>query len=299
MSFPNFNPGVDLPNFTDVSLGNFSGNTTICDFTLDTSGALFSLILAVALIFIGLIFLFVGSRYFKKTLFGFSFLFGAGLGFYVVTLISDCNTKVGLIVAVIMGLILGAVTVKLWKFALFCMGVGVGFIAWTTFKALGSSLMETDYIIYGSLVGACLICGGIALKMEKYWLLVGTPIVGSFMVTQGIDHFIDQDVNVFQILDTVSGDGAGCSLAECYVVYGLLIGLAIIGAFVQWRYTSEMAEERREIEAEEREEEESRSRKKKKKKSKKKKGKKHRKRKKEKKRRRRRRRRRSSSSDSD
>lgn len=298
MSVPNFNPGIDLPNFTDVSLGNIT-NATLCDFTLDTSGNLFSLILAIVLIVIGLIFLFVGSRYFKKTLFGFSFLFGAGLGFYVVTLVSDCNTQAGLIVAVIMGLMLGALTVKLWKLAIFTMGVGVGFIAWTTFKALGSSLMTTDYIIYGSLAVVCIICGIIALKMEKYWLLVGTPIVGSFMVTQGIDHFIDQDVNVFRILDTVTGEGAGCSLTECYIIYAMLIGLALIGAFVQVRYTSEMAEERRELEEEEREEEESRSRKKKKKKSKKKKGKKSKKKRKKGKRRRRRRRRSSSSDSSD
>merc|ERR1712083_324587 len=158
----------------------------------------------------------------------------------------------------IMGIILGAVTIKLWKFALFCMGVGVGFIAWTTVKALASQYMTTDYIIYGSLAGACLICGIIALKMEKYWLLIGTPIVGAFMFTQGIDHFLEQNVNVFQILDTVGGDTAGCSITECYILYAMVIGLAFIGFVVQYRCTSEMAQERREIEAEDREEDESR-----------------------------------------
>lgn len=300
-----FIPNIGVPDINFTFPSNFTSNQTvgICDFSVDYSGSFFALILAIVLIVIGLFFLFLGARYFKYTLFGFSFLFGAGLGFYVVTLLSDCNTKAGLIVGGIMGLMIGAVTVKLWKFALFCMGVGVGFVAWTTFKAFGHELMTTDYITYGSLAGICILLGVIALKMEKVWLLIGTPVVGSFLCVQGIDHFIEQDVNVFQILNNVQGSASGCALTECYILYAMVIGLAIVGSFVQYRYTSEFADERRERQEEDREEEEEeRHHKRKKKKGKKKKSKRgHREEssRRRKHRRRRKKRRRSSSSSSD
>lgn len=262
-------PDINIPDFPGI-LDNYSFNNTngTCDFSLDqVGGDLFTLILSVVLIVVGAIFLFFGSKYFKYTLFGFSFLFGAGLGFYVASLATDCNTQMGLIVALIMGLMIGALTLKLWRLALFVMGGGVGFILWTTFKALAGNLLTTEYMLYGSLAGACLVCGLIALKMEKVWLLIGTPVVGSFMATQGIDHFIEQDVNIFQILDTVTGEGATCSINACYVLYSMVLGLALLGMFIQYRYTSEYSEDRKERLADEREEEEERkSRKKKKKK---------------------------------
>jgi len=271
----------DIPNISPPPINfdpfgnstfNISNITLPCDFSVDVGGELFSLILSISLIVMGLFFLLVGSRYFKSTLFGFSFVFGAGLGFYVVSLVSDCNTQVGLIVAVIMGIIIGSLTVKLWKVALFVMGAGVGFVLWTTFKALAAHLLSTDYIMYGSLAAACLGLGLIALKMEKLWLLVGTPIVGAFLCTQGVDNFVDHDLNVFKILNTVQGTGAGCALTVCYVLYSCVLGLSLIGIFIQYRYTSEFAEERREREAEEEDyEEETRAHKKKKKKGKKKK----------------------------
>jgi len=88
--------------------------------------------------------------------------------------------------------------------------------------------------------------GIIALKMEKIWLLLGTPLVGTFLFIQGVDYWVVPPMNVFQILDTSQG---GCTLAGCYVLYSAVLGGTLLGLFVQYRYTSEYGKKRREKEA--------------------------------------------------
>lgn len=141
-----------------------------------------------------------------------------------------------------MGLMIGALAIKVWKLALFCIGAGAGFCLWITFKALFPDVLETDAELYGVLAGICIILGLVALKLEKVWLIVGTPIVGAFMFIQGIDHFISEDFNVWDILVQQK---AGCGTDECYAVYGLFFGASILGFLVQVFLTSEYAKERR------------------------------------------------------
>lgn len=201
---------------------------------------------------VGVIFVFFGSRLFKYTIFLFTFALGAGLGYYVTTLATK-DTRAGLIVAVVMGLILGCLAVKLWKFSLFIMGAGVGFMLWMTFKAFFPNVLDTPYLLYGSLAGVCIILGLIGMKLEKVWLMIGTPIAGSFMLVQGVDAFIPYDLNLFQMLTTQT---LGCADVSCYCMYGGVILLAVVGFFVQYRWTSEYASDKAEDRADAREERE-------------------------------------------
>jgi hypothetical protein len=212
------------------------------DFSLDDLPIELDVLVAIVLLTIGTIFLFFGTRLFKYTLFFCCAVIGACLGYYAVVLISE-NTKVALIVGGVMGLMLGALATKLWKLAIFLLGAACGFVLWLTFKALFPDVLDSEALLYGTLVGLCLVLGLIGLKLEKVWLLIGTPILGSFMFLQGLNVFIpEEDLNVFQILHYAK---SGCLSDACYTLYGLVLGVAALGFLVQWRCTSEWASERR------------------------------------------------------
>lgn len=101
------------------------------------------LVIAIAAMAVGLILAFFGSRLFKYTLFIIAFLFGAALGFFIVVKLGGA-TDGALVAAAILGLILGALAVKIWKASLFLLGAGCGFIIWTVFKALFPDVLSSE-----------------------------------------------------------------------------------------------------------------------------------------------------------
>jgi len=227
-------------------ISNPLNTTSITDeftnFSLGFAGGLaLGLILAIGAMGLGLVLAFFGCRLFKYTLFIIAFLFGAALGFFIVLKLGG-SAEAGLIAAAILGLILGAIAVKVWKASLFVLGAGCGFILWTVFKALFPNVLNTQVLLYGVLAAVCIILGLIAVKMEKIWLLFGTPLVGTFLFIQGVDYFLSPHLNVFQLLDTSNG----CTFASCYVLYSAVFGGSLLGLFVQYRYTSEYGKKRRE-----------------------------------------------------
>jgi len=216
--------------FTDFSLG-FAG------------GIALGIFLAIAAMVVGFILEFFGTRLFKYTLFIISFLFGAALGFFIVLKLG-ASSEAGLITGAILGLILGSLALKIWKLSLFVVGAGCGFILWTVFKALFPYVLATQAELYGVLAAACVILGLLAIKMEKIWLLIGTPLIGTFLFIQGVNVLLpsSEQLDVFTLLDRSSG----CTVSSCYVLYAAVFGGYFLGLFVQYRYTSEYGKKRRE-----------------------------------------------------
>lgn len=233
-------PGSFLPQPPSINGTDLIDEFT--NFTLDFAGGLeLSLVIAITCMVIGGILMFFGSRLFKYTLFTCAFLVGAALGFFIVKKISD-DALAGVITAAVLGLIVGGLAIKMWKLSLFVLGGGCGFILWLTAKALYPDPFVKEEVSYGVLAGLIIVLGLAALKMEKLWLLLATPLVGTFLLCQGVDHFIEEDLGVFALLDQSQ---ASCGLiSECYVIYGCLIGGTIVGFLIQWRYTSEYGQKR-------------------------------------------------------
>lgn len=148
-----------------------------------------------------------------------------------------------MIAAAVCGLVVGVAALKVWKLSIFLIGAGVGLCIWLTVKALFPQWFEDEAAYYISLIATIIVFGLISTKMEKTWLLFGSPVLGAFVFVQGIDTFVEEDLNVFQILDF--GENAGCNITACYVLYSMVIVLSIVGFLIQYFFTSEEAVERR------------------------------------------------------
>lgn len=226
----------NMPNITNPF------DEDILDYELDFAGGVaVSVILAVVMIIIGLMLVIAGCRLFKWTLFTVAFILGSFLGYYLFFNLIPDDTQSCLIAAAVVGLVLGVAALKVWKLSIFLIGAAVGMCLWLTAKALFPELFEDEAVFYISVIVTVVIFGCISMKMEKTWLLIGTPILGAFILVQGVDSFIPQDLNVMQILDFKNG---GCKLEECYVLYSAVIVLSLLGMFIQYRFTSEEARER-------------------------------------------------------
>jgi len=190
--------------------------------------ALFALLSGMALIGFGV-------RLFRPLLFATSWLFIGGLTFFISMLFCKDSTK-SFIAGSIIGFVGGLVMVKLWRLSLALVGAASGFVLWLLLQSLWPSLFPHDGARY--LVLACLVvlCGALAVRGEKTALLACTPLLGAFLLLQGLDHFVKAELNAFRLL---TPEGAhNCAGAKCFGLYAALVALSIIGWYVQLRWTA-------------------------------------------------------------
>jgi len=139
--------------------------------------------------------------------------------------------------SITVGLFLALLSIRLFKLALFSIGAGVGFVLWIVVRSLYPHFFINNIQLYGALLLPMLVLGIISVYMEQYYLLIATPVLGSFMIAQGVDHFANLDINVF---GTLSGQ-VFCTSDECYSLWAGVAGLALLGMLVQYNYTSNFA----------------------------------------------------------
>jgi hypothetical protein len=212
------------------------------DFQLDfPHGTEVEYAIAVLLMITGLVFVFFGARLFRWTLAIFTFIAVTAVVYLLVMLISE-KPLVSLLSGLGAGLLFALLVIKLWKLALFFVGASVGFIIWVAFNSLFPDVIQAHAVLYGLLAVLMIAFGVLAVLLEQLWLLLATPIVGAFLVIQAADVFIKDDLNVFQVVT----DHEQChSRRTCFILYGVLATLAVIGYWVQIRYTSKYAKNRK------------------------------------------------------
>ena len=174
-----------------------------------------------------------GCRLFKATLFlitliavsGFVYFVGTGQG-------QDQRLMLG--VGAALGVFCGLLAIQLWKVALFLVGALVGVVLFVLIKSVQPGLLVTPVAEYAALLLPALVLGVFSVCMERWWLLFATPVLGSFLTMQGVDHYADLEINVF---GTLSGRDV-CVTNECYGLWAAVAGFALLGMLVQWRWTA-------------------------------------------------------------
>jgi len=215
-----------------------------------------SIIISVVLMVTGVIFVFFGSRLFKIFLFGFAFLFGAALGYFIIRLVApNSSVYVALGVCGVLGLILGAMVICLLKAAFFIMGAALGVIIGIVLNALFLTyLIKNQPAINYSIIAVLGIAFGlVGLKFQKVFILIASPFLGSFLIVAGLNNFIFPDTctasssncESFNPLLLATGQFK-CNDPTCIGVLAGMIVLGFIGLYVQYNYTSQYADRRRE-----------------------------------------------------
>lgn len=195
-------------------------------------------LVAVCAMVVGLTLVFLGVRLFRPLLFALSWLLVGGLVFFISMLISKNSTS-SFIAGTIVGFVLAALVVKLWRVSLFVVGALFGVVLYILFSSLFPSAVATPAAPYVLCIVSAVGFGYLATLMEKNALLITTPVLGAFLFVQGLDHFVHWNLNAFELL-TPDGQHKCAGKAICFGLYAALLSLAALGVWVQWNYTADL-----------------------------------------------------------
>jgi len=183
--------------------------------------------IAVFAILSGLALVAFGVRLFRPLLFAVSWMFIGGLTFFISMLFCKDSTK-SFIAGSVIGFVGGLVILKLWRVSLALVGAASGFVLWLIFQSLFPSAFPHDGARYLTMACAIVLFGALAIRGEKSALLALTPLLGAFLLLQGLDHFVPgMGLGAFRLL-TPEGSHS-CTGAKCFGLYAALVGLTAIG----------------------------------------------------------------------
>ena len=196
--------------------------------------------LAVVAIGWGIVCLFFGVRLFKLSLFLITCMAVGGLTFYLCMLASDGNSKLSFGLALTFGIIAGCIVLKLFMLGLLLAGSLTAFIVWSTWLQLFPHMIPSG-ALYTAL-GIVLLSGAlIAYWLQKKILLFATPVIGTFLFSEGVSALHHDPSLSFNVFAALHGDEY-CTTSQCKYLYAGLGAICITGFAVQWYFTSGLRE---------------------------------------------------------
>jgi hypothetical protein len=203
---------------------------------------LFVWLFILAQIGIALVYCFWGYRYFRLIMTLYVFIFVYPLAYSFLTGFS-MSQPVAILISVVLALLAGLITWKIYKFAVFmCGGIAGILIAWGIYQSLGSSYMGLC-IILGIVLFVLLGC--LALKFQKAVVIFISSLTGAFnLVTYGIFLITQASVvGTFSMtnMDTITNTiNASYQPLPLWIVPSVII--AIAGILVQALKTAKKAD---------------------------------------------------------
>jgi hypothetical protein len=157
---------------------------------------------------IGIVFAFFGYRLIKIVLFLIGFVIGCSLTYFTILAFSSDHLHetwvpyTAVAVSVVVGIICGVLTICVYYIGIFLAGASIGFlITWFILAAIDIPFFrEHIYVpVIGAAVGAVTV-GLMSLWIQKWFFMLGTAILGSFMICWGVDYFLELGAMVYYLL---------------------------------------------------------------------------------------------------
>jgi hypothetical protein len=176
----------------------------------------------------GFVLVFFGERLMKPTLSIAGFIAASVSVFFLSIDVLLLNLTVSSISGAICGLLGAFIAIKVWKISLFALGGLTGGAIWVVARMAAGSI--SSEVIYSLCAGLTLGSGLLALQLEKPWVRLCSPIVGTVSLLQGLGNLFGVKFDVGQMIQP----GFWCSFEECYLVYILMIIFPVSGYSYQY-----------------------------------------------------------------
>ncbi|KAF0683294.1 hypothetical protein As57867_024569, partial [Aphanomyces stellatus] len=200
-------------------------------------------IIAGAAIAVGLALVFLGYKLIRPAMFISAFAVGAVLSFVIFENAFRDKSYVDTacwIAFAVGGLLLGALVVCLYPVGVFLLGAFAGLLLATQLQtSFGYAIAPAhENIVFIVLLVVCgLLCGALALWIERPFFIVATSWSGAIAAVWGIGYFAGGYPNAANLQKHMSGDKWVYDVPNAW--WGYLAGtvvLALIGMWVQFRY---------------------------------------------------------------
>ncbi|CAI5740922.1 unnamed protein product [Hyaloperonospora brassicae] len=204
-------------------------------------------VLAIAAIAVGAVMIAAGYRFFRATLFAIGFICG-GVGLAIaIEHIFDSESWVitaSWVAFAAGGLVCGILVMALYSLGIFVAGAAGGVVlAMLIHNSVGhriySSHPQVVLIVLCVVLG--LLCGALALKLEKPVLITATSLFGAAVLVWGVGYFAGDfpsanDLKQYATQD-VNGDWV-YSIPDAWWAYlAAILVLFVLGLFIQFRKT--------------------------------------------------------------
>ena len=150
-----------------------------------------------------------GYRLIKIVLFLIGFVIGTSLTYFTILSFSSSHLHqytwlpyTAGAASVAVGIICGVLTICVYYIGIFLSGASIGFlITWFVLAAIDIPFFrEHIYVpVVGAVVGGVIV-GGVSLWIQKWFFMLGTSILGSFMICWGIDYYMELGTMVYYLL---------------------------------------------------------------------------------------------------
>lgn len=149
-----------------------------------------------------------GYRFIKIVLFLIGFVIGSSLTYFtILALVSDNLHETWVpytaaAVSLVVGIICGVLTICIYYIGIFLAGASIGFLmTWFVLAAINIQFFQEHiYVpVIGAVVGAVII-GVLSLWIQKWFFMIGTAILGSFMLCWGLDYYLELGSMVYYLL---------------------------------------------------------------------------------------------------
>jgi len=215
------------------------------------------LISAIALIVVGLGFLFYGHKIYKPVIFVFGLLIGFAVAFIVLQGHTSLKMLWLLIISGAIGLIFGVIFIVLIKIGIFFMGFGVGIVVCGLVLAtpIGTQVIHccaggSWYPLIAMGISG-LAVGILALIFQKIIIILATSIGGAYSIAFAIDcawvkSNFSEVIPAIISLQKLHIDSS--NMAPYLLIAGVLL-LSVAGFFVQLCYTSKHSRHEKEMDS--------------------------------------------------
>ena len=153
---------------------------------------------------------------------------------YYVMAVEGKDSAESLPVAFLLPLLLAAAVAWLRPLARFLLGALVAFICWLGFHTLfPDALRSSPAGLYVLLAVPAALFGAAAVLAAPVAFIAGTPVVGVFLVYQGVTTFLHEPWPVLQALYAEEGDGTCGDARTCYIAFAVALVAAATGVALQ------------------------------------------------------------------
>ena len=143
----------------------------------------------------------------KVNLFLIGFLIGGSFAYFAVLAFlvdveADWKLYVSLGVTAVVGTIIGFITIAIYYIGMFLAGGSVGFlITWFLLSAIDIEYFQTHiWIPFLVAIGVGAVCGIVTLIFQKWPVIIGTSVIGAFLVSWSIDYYLELGLMMYYLL---------------------------------------------------------------------------------------------------
>ncbi|XP_065842350.1 transmembrane protein 198-B-like [Oscarella lobularis] len=229
-------------DISNLLSANRSQNAT-CDVTQNTYDP--SLCVAFAIfILLGIIFAFVGYRFFRLILFLTAFIGAFCIVFYFAYGHLPCDwphpALIALGLGATAGLILGTFAACYLYLGIFLCGFALGAVAALSFLAYVhiKYVEEHSWLPIVIIIGLGIIGGIIALLIQRPLLIIATSVIGSYLMIMGLDYYVENGQAFAYSWELVSGHPHFPSCAATWVMLIAVPVIALVAIVIQWKCTA-------------------------------------------------------------